>query len=209
MRVKMTNMVLVALLGAPLSLLAAENETINASPAGSAESDTGQSSASAQQEGTSPVDGVVGKLGLGYFTNSAPLGIRYWFDRDTALDINADFALAGGGVEGYRVVLEGGLVKALASYHYAQVFGRIGVGGRVDDQFGRRSGQATWIAHANGFLGVELFMGALGFPNVSLQGGYGVEASYTFRGGGSYLIAAVNPGVSFVNAGTLGFHIYF
>ena len=29
----------------------------------------------------SPIDGVVGHLGFGYFTDEAPIGVRYWLDR--------------------------------------------------------------------------------------------------------------------------------
>lgn len=50
--------------------------------------------------------------------------------------------------------------------------------------------------------------GAFGFPNVSLQGGYGLEADYTYSGGSAFLIGTVGGGLSVVGSGTLGFHIY-
>ncbi|MEL6547902.1 MAG: hypothetical protein AAFQ82_24970, partial [Myxococcota bacterium] len=119
--------------------------------------------------GRSPIDGVVGHLGFGYFTGDAPLGVRYWLDRDTAIDIGVDLAFSSGDAEALRYAIEAGYVMNLAHYHYSVVFARAGVGIRSVDILGDGI-NPIYNLNANGFLGAELFLGAFGFPNVSLQG---------------------------------------
>jgi hypothetical protein len=156
----------------------------------------------------SPIDNVVGRFGLGYFTGFAPIGARYWLDRDSAVDLGIDVAFSSGNLEAHRYGLEAGYIMALAHYHYAVVFGRGGLGLRFLDTFGASSGPARWDLNANLFVGAELFLGAFGFPNVSLQAGYGLEANYTYQGGSVFIIGPVNGGLSVVAAGAVGFHIY-
>lgn len=156
----------------------------------------------------SPIDGVVGHYGIGYFTSSAPLGGRYWTDRNTAFDVGLDGAFSSGDLDAYRYGFELGYVKALAHYHYSVVFGRAGVGFRYLDTLGSASTKGRYDLNTNAFLGAELFLGAFGFPNVSLQGGYGVQMAYTYQGGSALLIGTVPGGVSVVSSGTFGFHIY-
>jgi hypothetical protein len=156
----------------------------------------------------SPIDNVVGRFGLGYFSGSAPLGARYWMDRESAVDLGIDLAFSSGNLEAHRYGLEVGYVTALAHYHYAVVFGRAGLGLRFLDSFGESSGPARWDLSANAFLGAELFLGVFGFPNVSLQAGYGLQANYTYQGGSAFVLGTVNGGLSIVSAGTVGFHIY-
>ncbi len=167
-----------------------------------------EAAATGSEAGRSPIDGVVGHLGFGYFSGTAPLGGRYWLTRDTAIDLGVDFALSSGNLEAHRYGLEAGYVMALAHYHYAVVFGRAGLGLRFLDSFGDNSGPARWNVDGNLFLGAELFLGALGFPNISVLAGYGVQASYTYQGGSAFIIGTVNGGLNVVAAGNVGFHIY-
>jgi hypothetical protein len=156
----------------------------------------------------SPIDGVMGHFGIGYFTGDAPVGVRYWMDRGSAIDVGVDVAFSSGDVEAHRYGVEAGYVLALAHYHYAVVFGRLGAGYRFLDTSGDAGGPERHDLNANLFLGAELFLGAFGFPNVSLQGGYGLEANYTYHGGSAFLIGTVDGGLNVVSAGTVGFHIY-
>ncbi len=169
-------------------------ETFEAAPEGSS--------------GLSPTDGVVGHIGFGYFTGTAPLGVRYWLDRDTAIDLGFDLAFTSGDAEALRYAIEAGYVMNLAHYHYSVVFARLGVGFRSIDAFVDGVG-TIYNINTNAFLGAELFLGAFGFPNVSLQGGYGLEFEYTNEGGSAFTISAVDGGLNVVGVGQLGFHIYW
>ena len=164
----------------------------------------------------SPLDGVVGHLGFGYFTDFAPLGLRYWFSDTWGLDVGLDVAVSSGNGEAWRLGGEVGGVYALASYHYAVVFTRAGLGLRVTDgASGTDTGGAAateqparFDIHGSAFVGAELFLGALGFPNISLQGGYGLSATYTYQGGSAFVLGTTNGGLNVVGSGILGFHIY-
>lgn len=164
--------------------------------------------AGATEDGLSPTDAVAGHFGLGYFTGFAPVGVRYWLSRDSAVDLGLDAAFSSGDLEAHRYGIELGYVMSLAHYHYSVVFARLGLGFRFLDSFGEHSTQARYDLNGSAFVGAELFLGAFGFPNVSLQGGYGLEADYTYSGGSAFLIGTVGGGLSVVGAGTLGFHIY-
>ena len=162
---------------------------------------------SAADDGRSPIDGVVGHIGLGYFTGDAPLGLRYWWDRENGFDVNGTINFSSSGVDAGRYGLQLGYVRALAHYHYSVVFARAGVGAIYTKPGGGSSARTDGVASI--FLGAELFLGAFGFPNVSLQGGYGVQANYVNLGGGSLAVSSVDGGLSVVNAGNVGFHIYW
>jgi len=164
----------------------------------------------------SPLDGVVGHLGIGYFTDFAPLGLRYWFSDTWGLDVGFDVAVSSGNGEAWRLGAEVGGVYALASYHYAVVFTRLGLGLRATDATQDGEGAdapaenlpARFDIHSSAFIGAELFLGALGFPNISLQGGYGLSATYTYQGGSAFVLGTTNGGLNVVGSGILGFHIY-
>ena len=164
----------------------------------------------------SPLDGVVGHLGIGYFTDFAPLGLRYWFSDTWGLDVGFDVAVSSGNGEAWRLGAEVGGVYALASYHYAVVFTRAGLGLRATDatsgsdadDASTESLPARFDIHGSAFIGAELFLGALGFPNISLQGGYGLSATYTYQGGSAFVLGTTNGGLNVVGSGVLGFHIY-
>ncbi len=185
---------------------AARAEEIRATPV-AMDGASGEAGAAAEGD-RSPIDGVVGHYGIGYFTSSAPLGLRYWTDRDTAYDLGLDGAFSSGGVDAYRYGFELGYVKALAHYHYSVVFWRAGVGFRYLDTLGTPSTKGRYDVNGNAFVGAELFLGAFGFPNISLQGGYGLQAAYTYQGGSALIVGTVPGGLSVISSGTFGFHIY-
>jgi len=181
-------------------------EEIRANPVGGADAAAGASGEAATDR--SPIDGVLGHYGIGYFTSSAPIGGRLWTERDTAWDLGLDLAFSSGDLEAYRYGVEVGYVKALAHYHYSVVFARAGFGFRYLDTFGSASTKGRYDLNLNGFVGAELFLGAFGFPNVSLQGGYGLQAAYTYQRGSALIIGTVPGGLSVISSGTVGFHIY-
>jgi hypothetical protein len=185
-----------------------ESEEIEATEVKEAAPPPASTPAETASDDRSPIDGVMGHFGLGYFSGSAPVGMRYWMDRDSALDLGVAINFSSGGVETHRYGLEAGWVMALAHYHYAVVFARFGLGLLFEDSIGDEGGPARWDLDGNLFLGAELFLGAFGFPNVSLQGGYGLQANYTYQGGSAFMIGTVDGGLSVVTAGTVGFHIY-
>ena len=164
----------------------------------------------------SPLDAVKGHLGFGYFTDFAPLGLRYWFNDTWGLDVGMDIGISSGGGEAWRLGGEVGGVYALASYHYAVVFTRVGLGLRVTDGTSGSDADGASAAalparfdfHGSAFIGAELFLGALGFPNISLQGGYGLSTTYTYQGGSAFVLGTTNGGLNVVGSGILGFHIY-
>lgn len=162
---------------------------------------------SSADDGRSPIDGVVGHIGLGYFTGDAPIGLRYWWDRENGFDVNGTINFASSGVDSHRYGLEFGYVRALAHYHYSVVFARAGAGIRYENPGGESNNRTDAIGSL--FLGAELFLGAFGFPNVSLQGGYGLQLNYVNLGGSSIAVSSVDGGLSVVNAGNVGFHIYW
>lgn len=156
----------------------------------------------------SPIDGVKGHIGIGYFTDFAPLGMRYWFTRDWALDVGIDGSFSSGNLDGYQLGFDVGGVYAIAHYHYAVAITRVGIGYRVNGTTGASALGARHDVIINAFLGVELFLGAFGFPNVSLQGGYGVQATWLVEGGTNFVIGASDPSLNVVSSGAVGFHIY-
>ena len=156
----------------------------------------------------SPIDGVKGHVGIGYFTDFAPLGMRYWLSRGMALDVGLDGSFSSGNLQGFAIGGDLGLVFALAHYHYAVAILRIGAGYRMNQITGPHSTGARHDIIANAFLGVELFLGAFGFPNVSLQGGYGLQAAWAVEGGTNFVIGTSDPSLNVVSSGAVGFHIY-
>jgi hypothetical protein len=158
-------------------------------------------------DGRSPIDGVVGHIGLGYFTGDAPIGMRYWWNRENGFDVNGTINFTSNGIGSGRYGLEAGYVRALAHYHYSVVFARAGAGFRLTDPGGSEANRTDILGGL--FLGAELFLGAFGFPNVSLQGGYGIQLNYVNLGGSSIAVSSVDGGLSVVNSGNVGFHIYW
>lgn len=156
----------------------------------------------------SPIDGVVGHWGFGYFTEEAPIGVRYWLDRKLAVDVGFDGAISSGNVEAYRLGFDVGAVYALAHYHYSVVFARAGLGYAYQGFNGPQPIPGSHQINGTAFLGAELFLGAFGFPNISLQGGYGLTASYSGGEGSAFIMGTSAAGLNVVAAGTLGFHIY-
>lgn len=184
-------------------------ETPPPAPASTPEKDSfGPEDSAPAADGRSPIDGVVGHFGFGYFTGDAPLGVRYWLDRDSAIDFGLDIAISSGDSTNMRYGAEAGYVLALGHYHYSVVFTRLGLGFNTISSSVEGVGR-EFNLNANAFLGAELFLGAFGFPNVSLQGGYGLELDYFNEGGSVFTVSAVDGGLNVVGAGEVGFHIYW
>jgi len=155
----------------------------------------------------------VGKIGIGYFTTAAPLGVRYWVDESLGFDGGLGFNIADAGGDGsdttYGTALEAGVLYALARLTNIIVFVRGGIGldlSNLDGQGGVDVG-----FNINGLIGGEFFLTALGFPNLSFSGGVGLQIDLNAPDGGDFgfQLASANAPVDIVSAAVLGFHIYF
>lgn len=161
-------------------------------------------------------DSVVGKLGVGYFTTSAPVGIRRWASESWGYDLGVGFGLQTESQPetAWSANVEAGVLYALAQLENIIVFVRGGVGvGLVDN--GDLNRDVDFNLNLNAVLGGEFFLTALGFPNLSFTGGVGAQLSILKPDGGttSVELGTVSHGVDIVSStgltGVLGFHIYF
>ncbi len=162
----------------------------------------------------SPTDALAGHMGFGYFSRTGaqrttPIGVRYWMSRDMAIDAAVDLAYSSGGLDGYRAGTDLGVVMALAHYHYSVVFARAGLRMRINDAVGQDSPiPPRYDIGINGILGAEMFLGALGFPNISVQAGVGLDARWEIEGGARFTVGTTSSDLNVVGSGVLGFHIY-
>ncbi|MDX9721624.1 MAG: hypothetical protein RBU37_12815 [Myxococcota bacterium] len=172
---------------------------------------------------------AVGKIGVGYTHTNAPLGIRMWFSDQFGFDVGAGLVLHGNeddhedpGDDTTTVdfALDGGFLIALQRSTNSIFFARIGLNfdRRYADGF-ENDGEPVYSSQETlsiaGMAGIELFMTALGFPNLSLQGAVGVGLQYVVgpqRVGdeeNDWSFGSMTTGVSLVGTTQLGFHYYF
>ena len=185
---------------------AAQPEAAPAPAPAPAASDEGAADLGDEATGEVP---PVGKIGIGYFSTSAPLGVRMWltdkigFDAGLGLSIDSSTPDVAWGLSA-----EGGILYALATFKNLTVFGRGGVGIGVNDN-GTPGADVTYDVVVNGLLGAELFMTALGFPNLSFTAGIGLQIDLTNQSGDFGIqIASAQAPVNLVASAVLGFHIY-
>lgn len=159
-------------------------------------------------DGTTP--DVVGHIGAGYFTTTAPLGVRYWFSETGGVDVGLGLSIqkpAGGGDTTKAIGFEAGYLHALARSQNLCLFVRPGLGLAFSD-----TGTSNLGVYINGILGAEMFLAGLGLPHVSLTGGMGliftiVKPENVDTGFG---IAFVHSGASVVqSSAVIGVHWYF
>lgn len=175
---------------------------------------------------------VVGKFGVGYTSTNAPLGIRMWFSE--MLGFDAGFGIVFNGEE--RVpndvdtqttvdwAIDAGFLIALVKGENSILFARIGLNldrryamGTDNTQAGGNETDSSVITFSiGGLMGMELFMSALGFPELSLQGAVGlgfVHASgpevVPGQDPSDWSLGSLTTGVSLVGTAQLGFHYYF
>lgn len=158
---------------------------------------------------------MTGRFGLGYFTDSAPVGIRYWFSPTVGVDLGFGFNLKDG-VPAFPATtppttesaldfsIEAGVPYVIHSSDRANLFLRAGgVLGITDDRLMGGTTDETWTTF-DILLGpgAEVFFG----DNFSLEASHGLRIN----------IASPPVGDSLTNFGTaargvseLGFHYYF
>ncbi|QQR90070.1 MAG: hypothetical protein IPJ88_18310 [Myxococcales bacterium] len=208
----------------------ATNEEAAATEQAVAEEPVADSSAEAETQGmveTSAVeleddeemgdDSVVGRLGVGYFTTSAPVGIRRWASDKWGYDLGIGLGVQSKNSShpetAWNANLEVGVLYALTHLENIIVFVRGGVGAGLDDNGGTNE-DASFNMNLNATLGGEFFLTALGFPNLSLSGGIGASLGITKPDVGDTEVgfSTGSYGVNIVSsaavAGMLGFHIY-
>lgn len=160
----------------------------------------------ASPAGGAAVDQAIGKWGIGYFSTSAPVGVRRWVDESMGFDAGVGFNVDTQGQTTWGLALEGGLLFPLMRYDNLLVFGRGGMGIGLDDS----GAGADFNLNVNGLLGGEFFMTALGFPNLSFTGAIGVQANFIKRDQGDFgfQLATASAPINLVTSALLGFHIY-
>jgi hypothetical protein len=180
--------------------------------------------APAQQPAAAPADGgsamlgdmdpaalpPVGKVGIGYFTTSAPIGVRMWLTEKIGFDAGLGFSIDSTPEDvAWGTSIEGGILYALATTQNLIVFARGGLGVGLG-QSGVPDADVNYNIVLNGLLGGEFFMTALGFPNLSFTAGIGLQMDFTDGPDGDFgiRIATASAPVNLVASAVLGFHIY-
>lgn len=166
-----------------------------------------------------------GMIGFGFFTTDAPVGIRRWgqtvgleagvgFRSETSVPI--DDGTSDATTSLVSVAVEGGLLFPLAADPHMILYFRPGMGFRSDEQVVGDAGEMRTRTEStlslSATIGTELFLGVLGFPNLSFGGGIGLifESVEPADGGdtrATVSTSATDLGV--VHSGELGFHLYF
>lgn len=151
-----------------------------------------------------------GKIGLGYFTTSAPLGVRMWIGENLGFDAGLGMSIDSTAVDvGWGLSLEGGLLYALATFDNMIIFGRGGLGVGFGDS-GDPASDVTYEIELNGMVGAEFFMTEFGFPNLSFTAGVGLSMTFLEDAAGDFgvRVASVQAPANLVASAVLGFHIY-
>jgi hypothetical protein len=168
-------------------------------------------------EGGGDLPDVVGHIGVGYFTTTAPLGVRYWFregqgiDAGIGLNINKPPVqdVPGASADTQTTVgFEFGYLHSLAQSRNLDLFVRPGVGILNTDT----SSSKAFGVNINGSLCGEMFLAGLGLPHVSLTAGLGLAIQILAPDGykTGFGFSFYNSGTSIVSSSALiGAHFYF
>jgi len=173
---------------------------------------------------------VSGRVGLGFHSTEAPLGVRYWLSDLVAFDFGFGMWLderdnpVSSKADDTHVTCDFafdlGAPIALTSYPNLILFARPGLQIVREYDIGeRKNGDAKHDddvkLELSAQLGAEIFLGALGFPNVSFQGGVGVAFAWFWpedEEGDSdpnFSMESIKSDLGIVVNARLGFHIYF
>jgi len=158
---------------------------------------------------------MTGRFGLGYFTDAAPIGLRYWFSPKLGVDLGFGFASIDGvpsfpsttpatTESAMDITLEAGLPYIIHSSERANLFLRAGgVLGITDDRLLGGLTDETWTTF-DILLGpgAEVFFG----DNFSLEGSAGLRINIVSPPVGDSLTSF---GTEAASVSELGFHYYF
>lgn len=150
-----------------------------------------------------------GRLGIGYFTGAAPVGIRMWNDDSSGFDVGIGLGFGTDPDTSWAFSVEGGYLIGLHTWEHVRMFGRVGVGLGLNDP---GPGGVNFNGNVNGLLGAEFFMAALGFPMLSFSGGIGAQIGFAKPDGGDFGVTfgtvAADPNIVTSIGAQVGFHIY-
>ena len=170
------------------------------------------------------------RVGIGYFTGRAPLGIRYWWE---GMGLDAGIGLGFSEVDNpaptmagiistdvFTLSFEVGALFRMATWDNINLFSRVGIGisFHFEDDNYVISPPATvdtdrfnFTFLVDGLIGAEFFLTELGFPNLSFTGGIGGELVLNKQDNRdlSVSLTTTADNVAIVATAALGFHIYF
>jgi len=163
-------------------------------------------------EGGGSIPDVVGHVGVGYFTTTAPLGIRYWFAEgrgvDAGLGLNISKSPVPNSDTDTTIGFEGGYLHSIAQSQNLNLFLRPGLGVLQQSV----SGGSTFSLNVNFSLCGEMFLTGLGLPHVSLTAGLGAAIAILAPDGQDtgFGFSFYHSGASIVSSSALvGVHFYF
>ncbi len=158
--------------------------------------------------GSGSASAANGRLGIGYFTGAAPVGIRMWNDDTSGFDVGLGIGFGTQPDTTWAFAIEGGYLIGLHTWEHVRLFGRVGLGLGLNDP----GTGVNFNGNLNGLLGAEFFMSALGFPMLSFSGGIGAQVGFSKPDGDDFGItfgtAAADPNIVTSVGAQLGFHIY-
>ena len=168
-------------------------------------------------EGGGEIPDVVGHVGVGYFTTTAPIGVRYWFAEGRGIDAGIGINIRKPAVQTgdpdldtqTTIGLEFGYLHSIAGSRNLNLFVRPGIGVRNQD-FG--TGGSVLAVNLNGSLCGEMFLAGLGLPHVSLTAGMGVAIDLISADNQTteWGFSTSHTGTSIVSSSALiGAHFYF
>lgn len=169
------------------------------------------------EEGGAEIPDVVGHVGVGYFTTTAPIGVRYWYAEGRGIDAGIGLNIrkpAGPDVPGApepetqtTIGFEFGYLHSIAGSRNLNLFMRPGIGILNQD-----TGASVLAINVNGSLCGEMFLTGLGLPHVSLTAGMGVAIQIVDADGQTteWGFSTAHTGTSIVSSSALvGAHFYF
>jgi len=164
------------------------------------------------EEGGAEIPDVVGHVGVGYFTTTAPIGVRYWYAEGRGID-------AGIGLNYHQAAVPSGDPEPDAETTIGFEFGYLhSIGGSrnlnlfVRPGIGILSREQVLGVNINGSLCGEMFLAGLGLPHVSLTAGMGVAIQIVDADGQTteWGFSTAHTGTSIVSSSALiGAHFYF
>ncbi len=189
------------------------------------------------QDASAQAKEAVGKIGLGYTTSNAPLGVRMWLEDRLAIDAGLGIFVRGREIdvedppdageppnetETMDWAVDLGALYALKRRENAIFYVRGGLNvdrryatGLSADGDAEHDSQLTFTL--SGWGGIELFMTELGFPNLSVQAAVGLGYQYITGPDNKaddddetdWSFGSSTSGLNLVGTTQLGFHYYF
>jgi len=173
----------------------------------------------------------IGRIGIGYTISNAPLGVRYWFDKQLGVDGGVGLVINGhepdvetddpdDETDTADWAIDAGFLYAFTRSKNSVFFGRLSL--NLDRRYavgvqndGDQVHDSRWTTTVAAWGGIELFMTELGFPELSLQGAVGL--AYVNSTGpqnrddqnDDWTFGSLTTGLSLTSAAEIGFHYYF